>query len=67
MMMQHVLLLLHILVKRTLQFHSGWIMYSVRDLRRFWMTVVFQDGEFTAVIIPTMMLELCVQIVSQFA
>ena len=64
MMMQHVPSLLLILVEQIIQFHSGWIMCSVQDPKRFWMTAVFQDGEFTAVIIGSMMLELCVQIVS---
>ena len=64
MMTQHVLSLLVILVELMLQLHSGWLMYSAQDGRKFWMTVVFQDGEFTAVLMPMMMLELCVQIVS---
>ena len=64
MMMRHVPSLVIILVERTLQFHSGWIMYSARDQRRFWMTAVFQDGEFITAFITLMMLELCVQTVS---
>ena len=66
MMMQHVLSHLIFLVEQTLQFQSGWTMYSARDQKKFWMTVVFQDGGLTTVIIASMMLGLCVQTVSEF-
>ena len=64
MKMQHVLLLPTILVEQILQFHSGWTMYSARDLRTLWTIAVFQDGGFTTAAIAQMMQELCVQTVS---
>ena len=64
--MQHVLSLLIFSVEQTLQFQSGWTVYSARDQKKFWMTVVFQDGGLTTVIIAPMMLGLCVQTVSEF-
>ena len=66
MMTQPVLSLPITLVKRTLLYHSGWTVFSARDQRRLWMTAAFQGGGVTAVLITTMMLELCVQTVSLY-